>query len=144
RSLADTDDYGSDLHSSRHDLAAAEVIDKDPFSTDQVGHPYQGSMYYGFARSSGLNYWQSMGYTVAGSLLWETVGEKTPPSLNDNIASGIGGSFVGGALFRMASLLLEGGGETPGFRRERGAAAVSPSAGVNRLVVCVRVVAVCL
>ena len=69
RFLADTDDYDSDLHSIKHNLTAAEVIDKDPFSTNQIGHPYQGSMYYGFARSSGLNYWQSMGYTVAGSLL---------------------------------------------------------------------------
>jgi hypothetical protein len=33
----------------------------------------------------------------------------------------------------MASLLLEGGGETPGFLREVGAAAISPSLGFTRL-----------
>ncbi len=134
RFFADTDDYDSDLKSIRHNLTTAEVIDKDPFSVNQIGHPYQGSIYYGFARSAGLNYWQSLGYSIAGSLVWETAGEKTPPSLNDNIASGIGGSFVGEALFRMASLLLEGGGETPGFWRELGAAAISPPTGFNRLV----------
>jgi len=134
RFLADTDDYDSDLRSIRRNLTAAEVIDRDPFSTNQIGHPYQGSIYFGFARSAGLNYWQSLGYSVAGSLVWETAGEKTPPSLNDNIASGIGGSFVGEALFRMASLLLEGGGEKPGFWRELGAAAISPPTGFNRLV----------
>src|SRR5947209_1238919 len=134
RFLADTDDYDSDLHSFRKNLTSAQVIDDDPFSINQIGHPYQGSIYYGFARSAGLNYWQALGYSVAGSLVWETAGEKTPPSLNDNIASGIGGSFVGEALFRMASLLLEGGGEKPGFWRELGAAAISPPTGFNRLV----------
>ena len=34
----------------------------------------------------------------------------------------------------MASLLLEGGGETPGFWRELGAALISPPTGFNRLV----------
>src|SRR5438132_1588322 len=68
RFLADTDDYDSDLRSIRRNLTAAEVIDRDPFSTNQIGHPYQGSIYFGFARSAGLNYWQSLGYSVAGSL----------------------------------------------------------------------------
>jgi hypothetical protein len=134
RFVFDPDVYGTDLHSIRKNLTTAEVIDSDPFSVNQIGHPYQGSIYYGFARSAGLNYWQSLAYSIAGSLLWETVGETTRPSLNDNIASGIGGSFVGEALFRMASLLLEGGGETPGFWRELGAAAISPPTGFNRLV----------
>src|SRR2546428_5735060 len=134
RFLSDTNDYDSDLHSIRKNLTSATVIDHDPFSTSQIGHPDQGSIYYGFARSACLNYWQSLAYTAAGSYLWETFGETTPPSLNDHIASGIGGSFVGEALFRMASLLLEGGGETPGFWRELGAAVLSPPTGFNRLV----------
>ncbi len=46
----------------------------------------------------------------------------------------LGGSFVGEAMFRMASLLLEGGGETPGIWRELGAAVLSPGMGFNRLV----------
>jgi len=37
-------------------------------------------------------------------------------------------------MFRMASLLLEGGGETPGLWRELGAAVLSPGLGFNRLV----------
>jgi hypothetical protein len=134
RFLSDTNDYDTDWHSIRKNLTSATVIDKDPFTVNQIGHPYQGSIYYGLARSAGLNYWQSLAYTLAGSYLWETFGEKTPPSLNDHIASGIAGSFVGEALFRMASLLLEGGGETPGFWRELGAAVLSPPTGFNRLV----------
>src|SRR2546427_13076358 len=107
RFLSDSNDYDNDWHSIRKNLTSATVIDHDPFSTNQIGHPYQGSIYYGFARSAGLNYWQSMGYTVAGSLLWETVGEKTPPSLNDNIASGIGGSVVGGGQCPTDSRVLD-------------------------------------
>jgi uncharacterized protein DUF3943 len=134
RLFVDPDEYGSDLDSIKKNFTTHEVIDNDPFSVNQIGHPYQGSIYYGFARSAGLNYWESLAYSLGGSLLWETFGETTPPSLNDNIASGIGGSFVGEALFRMASLLLEGGGEKPGFWRELGAAAISPPTGFNRLV----------
>ena len=47
------------------------VVDNDPFDINQFMHPYQGAMYHGFARSAGLNYWESMGYTFAGSVLWE-------------------------------------------------------------------------
>ena len=73
-------------------------------------------------------------YTLGGSFLWETYGEATRPSANDHLATGIGGTFAGEALFRMASLLLEHGGETPGFWRELGAAVLSPPTGFNRLV----------
>ena len=107
-------------------------VDKDPFGVNQLGHPYQGSVYHGFARSAGLNYWESFLYTNAGSLLWELGGENTPPSINDQIASGIAGSFFGEALFRMASLVLEDDDGKPGLWRELGAAILSPSMGVNR------------
>jgi len=107
-------------------------VDTDAFAMNQFAHPYQGSMYHGFARSAGLNYWESLLYTNAGSFLWETGGETTHPSINDQIASGIGGSFFGEPLFRMASLLLEGDGDKPGFWRELGAAILSPPTGINR------------
>ena len=109
-------------------------IDQDNFTQNQFGHPYQGSIYHGFARSAGLNFWESLLYTNAGSFLWETGGETTHPSVNDQIASGIGGSFFGEALFRMASLLLESDSGKPGFWRELGATLISPPTGFNRLV----------
>jgi hypothetical protein len=134
RHFIDAKAYGTNAHTFWRNLGSEEVIDNDPFSVNQLGHPYQGSIYYGFARSAGLTYWQSLLYTLGGSFLWETYGETTPPSLNDNIASGISGTFLGEALFRMASLLLESGGDTPGFWRELGATLLSPSTGFNRLV----------
>jgi len=134
RLVIDEDTYGTDGNSIWKNLNTAPEFDKDPFSVNQIGHPYQGSIYYGLARSAGLNYWESLAATLFGSFLWETAGETTPPSLNDYVTTTLGGSFVGEAMFRMASLLLEGGGDTPGFWRELGAAVLSPGLGFNRLV----------
>ena len=130
----DSSDYDVDWDSIERNLTTAPHFDKDPFSVNQIGHPYQGGIYYGLARSAGLGYWESLLYTLAGSYLWETAGETTRPSINDHVSTGIGGTFVGEALFRMSSLLLEGGGERPGFWRELGAAVISPPTGLNRLL----------
>ena len=127
-----SDDYKSNLSSIRRNLHSRWNEDRDPFTTNQLGHPYQGSMYFGFARSAGLGFWESLGYTFAGSALWEIAGETTPPSKNDQINTGIGGAFLGETLFRMASLVLEHE-NVPPFWRELGAAVISPSLGFNRL-----------
>lgn len=125
-------DYDSNFSTIRHNLGSSWNVDKDPFKINQLGHPYQGSMYHGFARSAGLNYWESLGYTITGSAFWEIAGEKVPPSKNDMISTGIGGSFLGEALFRMSNIVLEKGGSNPSIWHEIGAAAISPSTGFNR------------
>lgn len=126
--------YGTTAASVRRNLRGKWVVDNDPFDINQFLHPYQGATYFGLARSAGVDYWHSLGYTVGGSLLWEIAGETTAPSINDLIATGIGGTFLGEPLFRMASLLLEKGGDIPSFWREIGAAVISPPLGFNRLV----------
>lgn len=125
--------YGSDPSSIWHNLKRGWHVDNDPYKTNQLLHPYQGSMYHGFARSAGLNYWESWGYTFAGSALWEIAGETTQPSENDQVASGIAGSFLGEALFRMSNLVLEQGHGDIGFWRGLTATAISPATGFNRL-----------
>jgi hypothetical protein len=124
--------YSVTLSTIKDNLTQGWGFDQDDFKTNQLLHPYQGSVYYGLARSAGLSFWESLAYTLAGSFLWETAGETTSPSYNDQIASGIGGAFFGEPLFRMASLLLEG--EKPTFWRELGATVISPPTGFNRLV----------
>ncbi len=125
--------YKTNLSTFWHNLAhGAWGIDSDDFVTNQIRHPYQGSIYQGLARSAGLNFWESTAYTFFGSFLWETGGETTSPSINDQVASGIGGNFLGEALFRMASHILETG-ETS-FWREVGAAVISPPTIFNRHV----------
>ena len=128
----DGSDYNSNWSTIRRNLHSSWVVDSDPFKVNQLGHPYQGSMYHGFARSAGLNYWESLGYAVAGSALWEIAGEATLPSRNDLINTGVGGSFLGEVLFRLSNLVLEHE-DLPPLWRELGAAVVSPATGFNRL-----------
>ena len=125
-------EYESNLRSIRRNLRGSWAVDRDPFLVNQLGHPYQGSMYHGFARSAGLGYWEASAYTFLGSAFWEIAGETTPPSRNDQISTGIGGSFLGEALFRMANLVLEHDNIPRGWR-EIAAAALSPPTGFNRL-----------
>jgi len=130
---SDKPDYAVTMDSIRRNLHSSWTVDSDPFKVNQLGHPYQGSMYYGFARSAGFNFWESTGYALAGSALWEIAGETTRPSRNDMVSTGIGGSFLGESLFRMANLVLEkGGGIRNRFWRETAAAVVSPSTAFNR------------
>jgi hypothetical protein len=131
---SEREDYAVSIGSIRRNLTGKWVVDDDPFRVNQFGHPYQGSMYHGFARSAGLNYWEAAGYTFAGSAAWEIAGERTPPSRNDQISTGIGGTFLGEALYRMANLLLETGGGLPPFWRETVAGVVSPSQAFSRHV----------
>jgi hypothetical protein len=125
-------DYDVDLSSIKRNLHRGWNEDRDEFTVNQLGHPYQGSMYHGFARASGLNYWQGLAYTFVGSVFWEIAGETTRPSKNDQISTGIGGTFLGEALFRISNFWLEQ--ETGShFWREVVAAAISPPVGFNRL-----------
>lgn len=117
----------------RHLTKGPWGFDGDSFEVNQFLHPYQGTVYQGFARSSGLGFWESSLYTFLGSFVWEVAGETTRPSTNDQVASGIGGSFLGEPLFRLTSLVLEDGGDHPGFWRELVAAVLSPPTGFNRL-----------
>jgi hypothetical protein len=128
----DGSDYNSNWSTIRRNLHSSWVVDSDPFKVNQLGHPYQGSMYHGFARSAGLNYWESLGYAVAGSALWEIAGEATLPSRNDLLNTGVGGSFLGEVLFRLSNLVLEHE-NIPPLWRELGAAVVSPATGFNRI-----------
>ncbi|KQV49704.1 DUF3943 domain-containing protein [Massilia sp. Root335] len=128
------DDYGVSVGSVRRNLRSSWVVDRDPFEINQLGHPYQGSMYFGLGRSNGLTFWESLGAAFAGSAVWELAGETTPPSRNDQITTSFGGSFLGESLYRMANLVLEQGyGLAPPWR-EAAAAVVSPPLGFNRYV----------
>ncbi|HUP96547.1 MAG TPA: DUF3943 domain-containing protein [Usitatibacter sp.] len=124
-------DFNVTTGSIRRNLRSSWVVDRDPFLVNQFGHPYQGSTYHGFARASGLDFWHGLGYTFLGSAFWEVAGEATPPSRNDQVTTGIGGAFLGEALFRMANLILERD-SSPRLWRELMAAAISPPVGFNR------------
>jgi hypothetical protein len=131
RATSGSHDYDVSWHSIEHNLRGPWVVDNDPFSVNQFAHPYQGSLYHSAGRSMGLNYWQASALTFAGSAWWEITGEKTPPSKNDQVASGIAGSFFGEPLFRMAHLVGDHSSVPAGWRPWL-AAAISPPVGLNR------------
>ena len=108
--------------------------DADPFSTNNIMHPYNGSIYYAAARSMGHDLWASFGYAFLGSALWEVGGETEPASINDQIMTPIGGAFLGEVLYRCAALVLGPSHDRPGFWRALGAVLVSPPTGANRLI----------
>jgi hypothetical protein len=128
--------YGTSYSTFKNHLLHGKwEYDQDPFATNQFAHPLQGAMMYGFARSSGLNFWESLVYSNAGSMLWKLGGETGNPSLNDQITTGNAGSIFGEELYRMGSLILEQGsrnGEKPAAWREWCAAIVDPPTGLNR------------
>jgi hypothetical protein len=129
------DVYDSTLSSTwEHVHEQHWVFDTDPFNINQFAHPYQGSMMFGFARSTGVSFWQSLAYSNAGSFIWKMAGETDLPSINDQITTGTAGAVLAESLFRMASLVLEDGGKHPGFWHELGAAVISPPTGFNRLL----------
>jgi hypothetical protein len=131
RTFIDREVYGVTLDSVGDNLHHSWVLDTDPFAINMVAHPYTGALYYGFARAAGHSAEVSLLYSLFGSVLWEYAGETGPASLNDLIMTGVGGSFLGEALFRMANLLLRNGGGEPGLLPQVGAGVLLPSATVN-------------
>jgi hypothetical protein len=65
RALYGTDIYGTNWNIGwDHVIHGPWTLDNDPFSMNMIMHPYMGSFNYGFARSAGLNFWESFGYTL--------------------------------------------------------------------------------
>lgn len=130
--VEDAATYPSPITNFKANEHRSWVVDNDKFSVNQFLHPYSGAIYQGFARSAGLDFWHASAYTFAGSLLWEEAGENTAPSINDQVATGIGGNFLGEPLFRIASLLLERDADDPRWWRELAVDIVSPPTAINR------------
>ena len=132
RNFLDSDDFDSSWSTFTYNIRHGWVFDDDAYEMNQFLHPYGGSLYYAFARSAGLSFYESFLYTLAGSTIWEYAGESTRPSINDGITTTVAGTFLGEALFRISQLILEDGEGSPGVLRELAAAAISPPTGLNR------------
>jgi hypothetical protein len=130
--------YSSGLQSAnKFFLHGHWEYDEDTFGEAQLGHPLQGAMMYGFARSSGLNFWESLVYSNAGSYVWMITGETDNPRINGQVTTGNAGAIFGEELYRMGSLVLERGsenGEKPARWRSWCAAAIDPPTGLNRVL----------
>ncbi|OJH40264.1 DUF3943 domain-containing protein [Cystobacter ferrugineus] len=120
--------------SIRDNLDGPWVIDNDDFAINQIGHPYQGSVYFSAARSSGLSFWESFLYVAAGSLLWEVGGEAEPPSINDQITTTFAGTLFGEVLYRVWNDLIGPEGGKTSILRHIAAAPLSPVGSFNHYV----------
>jgi hypothetical protein len=109
--------------------------DADAFVTNMFAHPFHGSIYYNLARSSGYNYWQSLGMAAFGSWQWEFFMENEPPAINDWIQTSMGGSMLGELFYRLSSLIIDESAH--GWNRawrEISVALFNPGRAFNRLI----------
>lgn len=119
----------------KENIKTGFVWDNDQFSTNLFAHPYHGNLYFNTARSNGLNFWESTPYAFSGSLMWEIVAENEPPSMNDLIATTIGGIALGEFTYRMSSLVLDDSKRGfPRFISELLGTVISPIRGLNRMM----------
>jgi hypothetical protein len=125
-------DAKTGLGTIKQNFSKGWIIDTDPYWTNQFGHPYEGSMFYTAARSTGHGPYASFGVAFLGSLMWEQFGEVQSPSVNDQITTPGGGSVLGEVLYRMNRLILDSSPDRPSVWRELAAFAVAPMAGANR------------
>ncbi len=123
------------LHTIKRNLKTYPVWDSDKLSTNLIGHPYHGSLYYNAARANGYSFWGSLPFTLGGSLMWEFAMENEPPSRNDLVATTFGGVALGEMTYRLSDLILDN--RTTGsnrFMRELSAGLLAPTRLVNRLI----------
>jgi hypothetical protein len=109
--------------------------DDNNFDTNQFAHPYHGSTYFNAGRSNGYNYWESWAFAWAGSWMWEYLMETHHASINDWIATSVGGATLGESLHRFSNAILDNTA-TGSSRtwRELGGILVNPVNGFTRLV----------
>ncbi|MGO8693085.1 MAG: DUF3943 domain-containing protein [Rectinemataceae bacterium] len=76
-------------------------FDEDPWSGNEIGHPYQGAIYYAAARSNGLDFWESAAGTALGAFTWKIFGEVDDSNINDLVTTTMGGASVGEMFHRL-------------------------------------------
>lgn len=122
-------------HSIKENFRHGFIWDNDKLGTNTFLHPYNGSLYFNAARSSGFNFWQSELFAIAGSGMWEMFMECEYPSTNDFIATPIGGAALGEVFYRASDAVLDdrltGAAR---FAREAAAFVISPMRGLNRII----------
>lgn len=122
--------------STRYNLSLNHwAWDNDPFTTNEFGHPFHGSLFYNAFRSNGYGFWESVPAAFAGSYLWETFAENQPPAPNDFINTGFGGITLGEMTHRLANKILDNqsrGGQRQ--VREICALLINPMNGLSRII----------
>jgi hypothetical protein len=75
--------------------------DVDGFKVNQLGHPYQGGVYFNAGRANGFNFYQSLAFSAFGSAAWETFGEAQHAAVNDMITTTLAAAPLGEMTHRL-------------------------------------------
>jgi hypothetical protein len=103
-------DYAqNDFSTIRTNLSSPWVFDHDKFSTNEIAHPYHGSIYFTAGRANGLGFWGAAAGTALGSATWELFGETELPSINDIVSTTTGGTVLGEMFHRLYHTARLGG-----------------------------------
>jgi hypothetical protein len=109
--------------------------DTNEMKVNQLDHPYHGGAYHNAARANGFSFWGSTPFVVAGSLMWEFLGETKRASTNDIVATSFGGIALGEATYLLTSRLVDD--EARGLDRlwhEAAVALLNPGLGMHRIL----------
>ena len=88
-------------------------FDNNTHVTNNVLHPLAGSAYYGLSRANGLGVGTSALYSLAASAVWEWGLEwREKVSVNDMVATTVGGMSAGEFFIQLASYLNSAPAET--------------------------------
>jgi hypothetical protein len=123
------------FNSWKHNFQKGWEWDIDRFSMNYFFHPFSGGMYFNVARANGYSFFESVPFTLLGSLEWEYFAENTLPSYNDIINTSINGTFLGELFYRLGSNILDD--QTTGadrFFRELAVAIITPTRFFSRLL----------
>lgn len=119
----------------KENLQAGFEWDDNSVTTNQFAHPYHGSLYFNAARSNGYSFWESMPFAFGGSYLWEYFNEVHHASMNDWIATSVGGSAMGEMLHRLSRSVRDN--QATGANRtwrEIAGFGINPVGGLNRAI----------
>jgi hypothetical protein len=84
-------------------------LDTNRLNTNYISHPFAGAMYYTAARANHLSVFESFGYATVGSFMWEYFGEfREEVSINDVIATPVGGAAIGETLMQLGGFFKRG------------------------------------
>jgi len=100
----------------------------DGFFVNQIGHPYQGSMYFTAGRVNEFGFYQSLIFSAFGSATWEVFFENPVASINDFITTVPSSVSLGEILYRLYAQAIHAGVPAPA------AFFINPMAGFHRAV----------
>jgi hypothetical protein len=100
----------------------------DGFIVNQLGHPFQGSLYFSAGRVNGFGFYQNIFFGMFGSASWEAFFENQHASINDFFTT-VPGSLAAGEMSYRLFLEAHAAG-VPAFL----AFIINPTAGLHRLL----------